>query len=74
MERTPWWLFFWSCDLVYSSLLRVIAVLDTVANSAPLKFIFSKSLIISLTELFLTSASSQDEVTVSRFILLPEIN
>ena len=44
-------------------------MLDTVTNSAPLKSIFSKSLIISLAELFQTSASSQDEVTVT--ILLP---
>lgn len=73
MERIPRWLIFWSCDLMYPSLLHLIAMLDTVTSSALLKSIFSKTLVISLTELFQTSASSQNEVTVSRFTLLPEI-
>lgn len=55
------------------SLFHLIATLDTVTNTALLKFVFSKSWIISLKELFQTSASSQDAVTVTRFTLLPEI-
>lgn len=48
-------------------------MLDTVTSTALLKSIFSESLTIRLEELFQTSASSRDSVTVARFTLLPEI-
>lgn len=58
---------------MYSSLLHLIAMLDAVTDLAQLKSIFSNGLIISLNDLFQTSASSQDGVIVTRFTLLPEI-
>lgn len=76
MERIPYWfVFFYSviwCILAHYICLHVSNVGYCDLILVQLKPIFSKSLIISLKDLFHTSASSQ-KGAVTRFNFLPEI-